>query len=167
MAGTYARDKDAVVATLLICEMAAYYKKQGMTLYDGLMALYEKYGYFREGVKSLTLKGLDGVEKIRQIMAAFRANTPKAFAGVDVVWARDYQSQVFCNLQTGEKTDSPLPVSDVMYYTLTDGSWICVRPSGTEPKLKFYIGVQGTSLDDAKAKIDALEKDIDAKVAEV
>lgn len=167
LAGTYARDKDAVVATLLICEMAAYYKKQGMTLYDGLMALYAKYGYFREGVKSLTLKGLDGVEKIRQIMAAFRANTPKTFAGVDVVWARDYQSQVFCNLQTGEKADSPLPVSDVVYYILTDGSWICVRPSGTEPKLKFYIGVQGTSLDDAKAKIDALEKDIDTKVAEV
>lgn len=167
LAGTYARDKDAVVATLLICEMAAYYKKQGMTLYDGLMALYEKYGYFREGVKSLTMKGLDGVEKIQKIMASFRAETPAAFAGVAVEWAKDYKTQVFKNLTTGEETTSPLPVSDVVYYTLADGSWICVRPSGTEPKLKFYIGVKGDSLADAQAKIDALEADIDAKVAAV
>ena len=167
LAGTYARDKDAVVATLLICEMAAYYKKQGMTLYDGLMALYEKYGYYREGVKSLTMKGLDGVEKIQKIMASFRAETPAAFAGVAVEWAKDYKTQVFKNLTTGEEMASPLPVSDVVYYTLADGSWICVRPSGTEPKLKFYIGVKGDSLADAQAKIDALEADIDAKVAAV
>ena len=147
--------------------MAAYYKKQGMTLYDGLMALYEKYGYYREGVKSLTMKGLDGVEKIQKIMASFRAETPAAFAGVAVEWAKDYKTQVFKNLTTGEETASPLPVSDVVYYTLADGSWICVRPSGTEPKLKFYIGVKGDSLADAQAKIDALEADIDAKVAAV
>ncbi len=107
LAGTYARDKDAVVATLLICEMAAYYKKQGMTLYDGLMALYEKYGYYREGVKSLTMKGLDGVEKIQKIMASFRAETPADFAGVAVEWAKDYKTQVFKNLKTGEEDHKP------------------------------------------------------------
>lgn len=167
LAGTYARDKDAVVASLLICEMAAYYKKQGMTAYDGLMQLYEKYGYYREGVKALTLKGLDGVEKIRNIMASFRSNIPTAFGGVDVVWAKDYRLGIFQNLKTGEEIKSPLPSSDVVYYTLADGSWICVRPSGTEPKLKFYIGVKGSSIADAQQKIDALEQDIDAKVAQV
>lgn len=167
LAGTYARDKDAVVASLLICEMAAYYKKQGMTAYDGLMQLYEKYGYYREGVKALTLKGLDGVEKIRNIMTSFRSNIPTAFGGVDVVWAKDYRLGIFQNLKTGEEVKSPLPSSDVVYYTLADGSWICVRPSGTEPKLKFYIGVKGSSIADAQQKIDALEQDIDAKVAQV
>lgn len=167
LAGTYARDKDAVVASLLICEMAAYYKKQGMTAYDGLMQLYEKYGYYREGVKALTLKGLDGVEKIRNIMASFRSNIPTAFGGVDVVWAKDYRLGIFQNLKTGEEVKSPLPSSDVVYYTLEDGSWICVRPSGTEPKLKFYIGVKGSSIADAQQKIDALEQDIDAKVGQV
>ncbi len=167
LAGTYARDKDAVVASMLICEMAAYYKKQGMTAYDGLMQLYEKYGYYREGVKALTLKGLDGVEKIRSIMAAFRMQTPTAFGGADVVWAKDYQSGIFQNMKTGEQVKSPLPKSDVVYYQLADGSWICVRPSGTEPKLKFYIGVKGESMADAQQKIDAIEQDIDAKVAQV
>ena len=156
-----------MVASLLICEMAAYYKKQGMTLYDGLVALYKTYGYYREDVKSLTMKGLDGVEKIQKIMASFRGEIPTDFAGVAVEWAKDYKTQVFKNLATGEETQSPLPVSDVVYYTLADGSWICVRPSGTEPKLKFYIGVKGDSLTDAQAKIDALEADIDAKVAAI
>lgn len=163
LAGTYARDKDAVVATLLICEMAAYYKKQGMTLYDGLQKLYETYGCYVEGVKAVTLQGLEGVEKIRRIMENFRANVPTAFGGIPVVWAKDYKSGVFQNLQTGETEKSPLPSSDVVYYILTDGTWVCVRPSGTEPKMKFYIGVKADTVAKAKEKIQALEQDIDKK----
>ncbi len=167
LAGTYARDKDAVVATLLICEMAAYYKEKGMTLYDGLQALYAEYGFFCEGVKSITLLGLDGVEKIKRIMASLRDNTPAAFGGKDVVEARDYKNQSFVNLQTGAALDNTLPKSDVLYYTLTDDTWICVRPSGTEPKLKFYIGVKGETMADASAKIAAVEADLDEKIAAI
>lgn len=167
LAGTYARDKDAVVATLLLCEMAAYYKKNGMTLYDGVQKLYEKYGYYLDGVKAITLKGLDGVERIQKIMASLRVTTPKAFGGKDVVWARDYKTQIFRNLKTGEEEKSPLPISDVLYYILEDGTWLCVRPSGTEPKLKFYIGVKGESLEGAKEKLSALAKDLDEKLASI
>lgn len=167
LAGTYARDKDAVVATLLLCEMAAYYKKNGMTLYDGVLKLYEKYGYYLDGVKAITLKGLDGVEIIQKIMASLRETTPKEFGGKSVVWARDYKSQIFRNLKTGEIEKSPLPISDVLYYTLEDGTWLCVRPSGTEPKLKFYIGVKGESLQGAKEKLVELEKDLDEKLASI
>ncbi|MCQ4935604.1 MULTISPECIES: phospho-sugar mutase [Anaerotignum] len=167
LAGTYARDKDAVVATLLLCEMAAYYKKNGMTLYDGVLKLYEKYGYYLDGVKAITLKGLDGVERIQKIMASLRETTPKEFGGKSVIWARDYKSQIFRNLKTGEIENSPLPISDVLYYTLEDGTWLCVRPSGTEPKLKFYIGVKGESLQGAKEKLAELEKDLDEKLASI
>ena len=167
LAGTYARDKDAVVATLLICEMAAYYKQKGMTLYDGLQKLYETYGCYQDNVKAITLKGLDGVEKIQAIMESFRKDIPKTFAGIDVVLAKDYKTQTIKNMQTGEETKSTLPPSDVVYYTLADGSWICVRPSGTEPKLKFYIGVKGDTIAEAKAKADSLEKDIDTKIEQV
>ncbi|WP_317855090.1 phospho-sugar mutase [Chakrabartyella piscis] len=167
LAGTYARDKDAVVATLLICEMAAYYKEKSMTLYDGLQALYAEHGFFCEGVKSITLLGLDGVEKIKRIMASLRDNTPATFGGKDVVEARDYKNQVFQNLQTGAALDNTLPKSDVLYYTLTDDTWICVRPSGTEPKLKFYIGVKGETMADANAKIAAVEADLDEKIAAI
>lgn len=132
LAGTYARDKDAVVATLLICEMAAYYKSKGMTLYEGLLEIYHKYGFYKEGIKSLTLKGIEGIEKIQQIMSAFRNNTPTEFAGVAVTWARDYKTKTFKNLKTGQTQEDTLPVSDVLHYTLEDGAWICVRPSGTE-----------------------------------
>lgn len=167
LAGTYARDKDAVVATLLICEMAAFYKEKGMTLYDGLQALYAEHGFFCEGVKSITLLGLDGVEKIKRIMASLRDNTPSTFGGKDVVEARDYKNQVFQNLQTGAALANELPKSDVLYYTLTDDTWICVRPSGTEPKLKFYIGVKGETMADANAKIAAVEADLDEKIAAI
>lgn len=167
LAGTYARDKDAVVATLLLCEMAAYYKKNGMTLYDGVQKLYEKYGYYLDGVKAITLKGLDGVERIQKIMNTLRETAPKAFGGKDVVWVRDYKTQVFHNLQTGAKEKSPLPISDVLYYTLEDGTWLCVRPSGTEPKLKFYIGVKGKTLQGAKEKLAEIEKDLDEKLASI
>ena len=167
LAGTYARDKDAVVATLLICEMAAYYKSKGMTLYEGLLEIYHKYGFYKEGIKSLTLKGIEGIEKIQQIMSAFRNNTPTEFAGVAVTWARDYKKKTFKNLKTGQTQEDTLPVSDVLHYTLEDGAWICVRPSGTEPKLKFYYGVRGSSIEDADAKIAALIKAVDEKLAAI
>ena len=167
LAGTYARDKDAVVASLLICEMAAYYKEKGMTLYDALLALYEKYGCYREDVMSLTLKGLDGVARIAAIMKGFRENTPEAFAGVKVASARDYKTQIFRDIMTGTETASPLPVSDVLQYILDDGAWICIRPSGTEPKLKFYFGVKADSLAAAEEKIKAMKTDIEEKVAKI
>ena len=147
--------------------MAAYYKSKGMTLYDGLLAMYQKYGFSKEGIKSLTLKGIEGLEKIQKIMATFRENTPAEFAGISVTWARDYKTKVFKNLKTGETEEDTLPVSDVLHYTLEDGTWICVRPSGTEPKLKFYYGVTGTSIADADAKIKALDEAVDKKLAEI
>ena len=167
LGGTYARDKDAVYAAVLICEMAAYYKEKGMTLYEALLALYEKYGYYREGVKSLTMKGLEGMERIALIMKTFRENTPAELGGFKVVVAKDYKTQVFKDLVTGEESGSPLPVSDVLHYTLEDGTWVCIRPSGTEPKLKFYIGVKADSLQAAQDKVDALNTDIDAKIAAI
>ncbi|KXL53968.1 phosphoglucomutase [Anaerotignum neopropionicum] len=167
LAGTYARDKDAVVSTMLLCEMAAYYKKNGLTIYQALQGLYEKYGYYLDGVKAITLKGLDGVERIQRIMASLREKTPRAFAEKAVVWAKDYKMQIFRNLQTGETQTSTLPMSDVLYYTLEDGTWLCVRPSGTEPKLKFYIGVKGESLEDAREQLAAVEKDLDEKIAAI
>lgn len=161
LAGTYARDKDAVGAAMLVCEMAAYYKNRGMTLYDGLNELYEKYGYYKESVKSVTLKGIDGAEQIQKIMAYLRANTPVELAGHRVIWKKDYKSQDFVNIATGETDKSTLPVSDVLYYNLEGGAWMCVRPSGTEPKIKFYMGVKADSLREADKKIEAITKEID------
>lgn len=164
LAGTYARDKDAVVATMLVCEMAAYYKTKGLTLYEGLMEVYKKYGFFKEGIKSLTLKGIEGVERIKYIMDTLRNNTPSEFAGIKVEWARDYQTKEFKNLLTGETEEDTLPLSNVLHYTLEDGTWICARPSGTEPKLKFYYGVKAESIEAAEAKVKALDADVDAKL---
>ncbi|WMI81339.1 phospho-sugar mutase [Anaerotignum sp. MB30-C6] len=167
LAGTHARDKDAVVATLLICEMAVFYKKKGMTLYEGVEKLYEKYGYYLDGVKAITLKGLEGVERIQKIMSTLRETNPKTFGGKAVVWAKDYKTQIFRNLQTGEEEKSTMPHSDVLYYILEDGTWLCVRPSGTEPKLKFYIGVKADDMDSAREKLAAVEKDLEEKVAAI
>ena len=167
LAGTYARDKDGVYAAVLVCEMAAYYKEKGMTLYEALLKLYEAYGYYRDGVKSMTMKGLEGMARIQRIMKTFRENTPQELGGYKVIMAKDYQTQVFRNLETGEESGSPLPVSDVLHYTLEDGTWVCIRPSGTEPKLKFYIGVKADGLQAAQDKVDALDADIEAKVAEI
>ncbi len=167
LAGTYARDKDAVVAVLLIAEMAAYYKEQGMTLYDALFALYDTYGCYREKVISVTLKGLAGTEKIGRIMASFRTAAPSHFAGIAVKTAADYSTGLKKDLQSGAEDQIDLPSSDILYYTLSDGTWICIRPSGTEPKLKFYYGVQAQNAALADEKIAALEADIDAKVKAV
>ena len=161
LSGTYARDKDAVGASMLVCEMAAYYKNKGMTLYDGLMELYNKYGFYKEGVKSVTLKGVDGAEQIQKIMEYLRNNVPSDFAGNKVIWAKDYKTGVFKNLLTGETEASTLPKSNVLYYNLDDRAWLCVRPSGTEPKIKFYMGVKADSLKKAVEKTDALVASVD------
>ena len=161
LSGTYARDKDAVGASMLVCEMAAYYKNKDMTLYDGLMELYNKYGFYKEGVKSVTLKGVDGAEQIQKIMEYLRNNVPSDFAGNKVIWAKDYRTGVFKNLLTGETEASTLPKSNVLYYNLDDRAWLCVRPSGTEPKIKFYMGVKADSLEKAVEKTDALVASVD------
>ena len=151
LAGTYARDKDGVVATLLACEAAAFYKNQGLSLYGALQKLYEKYGYYAESIESITLKGVEGVENIKKIMAALRQNPPTSLAGTKVTEARDY-------LQGPAVTG--LPVSDVLYYVTDDNSWACVRPSGTEPKIKIYFGTKCDSKADADAKLAQLAKDM-------
>ena len=146
---------------MLVCEMAAYYKNKGMTLYDGLMELYNKYGFYKEGVKSVTLKGVDGAEQIQKIMEYLRNNVPSDFAGNKVIWAKDYKTGVFKNLLTGETEASTLPKSNVLYYNLDDRAWLCVRPSGTEPKIKFYMGVKADSFEKAVEKTDALVASVD------
>lgn len=167
LSGTYARDKDAVGAAMLVCEMAAYYKNRGMTLYDALEELYKKYGFYKEGVKSVTLKGIDGAEKIGRIMAYLRENSPAEIAGSKVLVKKDYKSGVFTDMATGETSKSPLPVSDVLYYNLEDKAWLCVRPSGTEPKIKFYMGVKAVSENAAAEKVEAMEKAVDDILSKV
>ena len=156
--GTHARDKDAIVSTMGVCELAAFYKSKGMTLYDALIALYEKYGYYKESLESITLKGIEGVEKIQHILSTLRKNPPTEVNGVSVVEARDYSSGVIQDLITGQTKSTGLPESNVLYYVLEDGSWLCLRPSGTEPKIKFYFGVKGNSLELAEEKMNNFVK---------
>jgi phosphoglucomutase len=162
--GTHARDKDAIVATMALCEAAAYYKTKNMTLWDAMIAMYEKYGYYKDGVQSITLKGIEGLAKIQEILNTLRNNTPTEIAGYKVLSVRDYKLNTIRNMETGEVTETGLPQSNVLYYDLPDGAWLCVRPSGTEPKVKFYYGVKGTSLEDADAKSEALGKEILAMI---
>ncbi len=157
LAGTYARDKDACVAVMMLCEVAAYYKLQGKTLWDAMVDMYEKYGYYKEGLATLTLKGIDGAQKIQEMMNGFRSNPPKEMGGFKVLAARDYKADKRTDLITGEETSTGLPESNVLYYELEDNAWCCVRPSGTEPKIKFYFGVKGSSLEDAQKKLDAVK----------
>lgn len=156
LSGTYARDKDAVVATLLICEAAAYYKTQGMSLYDGLQEIYKKYGYYKETTQSITLKGIDGIANMKKIMSGLRNNPPDKVNGQDVLEFRDYNAQKTTDLKTGKTSSTGLPVSDVLYFVLSDESWFCVRPSGTEPKIKVYFGVKGETQQGADSKLSAL-----------
>lgn len=150
--GTHARDKDAIVATMALCEAAAYYKTQGKTLWDAMVDMYEKYGYYKDDIQSITLKGIEGLQKIQEILETLRKNPPTEFGGYKVLKARDYQADTIKDLASGEVTSTGLPVSNVLYYDLTDDAWLCVRPSGTEPKVKFYYGIKGTSLKDADEK---------------
>lgn len=150
--GTHARDKDAIVATMALCEAAAYYKQKGMTLWDAMLEMYERYGYYKDDVKSITLKGIEGLGKIQKIMDGLRNNTPEAIGPYKVLEARDYKQNTKKDMQTGEVTATGLPTSNVLYYDLPDHAWLCVRPSGTEPKIKLYYGVKGISLKDAEEK---------------
>ncbi len=158
LAGTYARDKDACVAVMMLCEVASWYKKQGKTLWDAMLAMYEKYGYFKEGLETITLKGMDGAQQIQQMMAEAREHLPQQIGDAKVLAVRDYKTDVRYDMTDGSKSETGLPTSNVLYYELEDHSWCCVRPSGTEPKIKFYFGVKGTSLSDAEAKLDSLQK---------
>lgn len=148
--GTHARDKDAIVATMALCEAAAYYKSKDMTLWDAMIELYDKYGYHIDDIQTLTLKGIDGLEQIQKIMTQLKNNTPKEIAGRKVLWARNYDNDTSTNMITKAVLPTGLPKSNVVYYDLEGDAWLCVRPSGTEPKIKFYYGVVGTSIENAK-----------------
>ena len=162
--GTHARDKDAIVATMALCEAAAYYKTKGMTLWDALVELYDRYGYYKDDVQAVTMKGIEGLEKIQQIMNTLRTNPPTQVGEYKVLSARDYKLDTIKDLTTGEVKPTGLPSSNVLYYDLSDNAWLCVRPSGTEPKVKFYYGIVGTSLEDANAKSAALGKEVLAMI---
>ena len=147
--GTYARDKDAIVATMALCEAAAYYKTLGKTLWDAMIDMYEKYGYYKDDIQSITLKGIEGLEKIQNILETLRKEPPAEIGGYGVQRARDYKAGMIKDLRTGETSDTGLPASNVLYYELENDAWVCVRPSGTEPKVKFYYGIKGNSLENA------------------
>lgn len=157
LAGTYARDKDACVAVMMLCEVASWYKKKNMTLWDAMLAMYQKYGFYREGLETITLKGMDGARKIQEMMDNARQNPPKELASYRVMAVRDYKADTRTSLLTGEVEPTGLPASNVLYYELENHAWCCIRPSGTEPKIKFYFGVKGTDLDDAEQKLTELK----------
>lgn len=156
LVGTHARDKDAVVAVMALCEAAAYYKTQGITLWDQMLNIYNKYGYYKEDLFTMTFKGADGAKKMQDMMDAYRKNTPKQVGAYKVLRLRDYKNDVITDLATGETIPTGLPKSNVLYFELENDAWFCVRPSGTEPKIKFYAGIKGTSLEDSAKKLDEL-----------
>ena len=156
LVGTHARDKDAVVAVMALCEAAAYYKTQGITLWDQMLNIYNKYGYYKEDLFTMTFKGADGAKKMQDMMDAYRKNTPKQVGAYKVLRLRDYKNDVITDLATGETVPTGLPKSNVLYFELENDAWFCVRPSGTEPKIKFYAGIKGNSLDDSAKKLDEL-----------
>lgn len=161
--GTHARDKDAIVATMALCEAAAYYKTKNMTLWDAMIDMYERYGYYKDDIKSVTLKGIEGLDKIQSILNTLRNNPPEAFGEYQVTSFRDYKKATIMDTATGEVKPTGLPISNVLYFDMTDDAWLCVRPSGTEPKVKFYYGVKGTSLEDAdkrSARLGSLVMDM-------
>ena len=162
LAGTHARDKDAIVAVMCLCEVAAYCKKHGKTLWDMMLDTYEKYGYYKESQYTITLKGIDGSRQIAEIMDKLRKNPPKAFGGLSVLKFRDYETDRAVDMVTGEEGKTGLPKSNVLYFELPDDAWCCARPSGTEPKIKFYMGVKGASLEDAQNKLAQLTEDVKA-----
>lgn len=160
LVGTYARDKDACVAVMMLCEVASWCKKHGKTLWDAMLDMYEKYGFYREGLETKTLKGIDGAAQIQTLMRESRENPPKELGGHKVLAVRDYKDDTRKDMATGEVTATGLPSSNVLYYELADQAWCCVRPSGTEPKIKYYFGVKGESLEDAERKLEALKNDL-------
>lgn len=157
LVGTHARDKDAVTAVMLLCEAAAYYKKKGLTLWDQMIKMYEKYGFYKEEITTITLKGADGAEEMKQLLENIRSNPPKQLGNFKVTSVRDYKTGIIKDTKTEKETETRLPKSNVLYYDLEDDAWCCVRPSGTEPKVKFYMGVKGKSIKDAEEKIKNLK----------
>ncbi|MBQ9590266.1 MAG: phospho-sugar mutase [Butyrivibrio sp.] len=151
LAGTHARDKDAIVAVMMLCELAAFYKKQGKSVWDAMIDMYEKYGYYKEGQYSITMKGKEGAEQIAALMDKLRSNPPKKFGKWTVEEFRDYKTGKTVDMATGKEGETGLPTSNVLYFALDDDAWCCARPSGTEPKIKFYMGVKGKNLEDAAA----------------
>ena len=167
LAGTHARDKDASVAVMCLCEVAAFCKVNGITLWDQMVKLYEKYGFFKEGLHTVTMKGVTGAEKISAIMTHLRENPPKELSGLKVLQVRDYQTGKILVTESGQELPTGLPKSNVLYFDLENDSWCCARPSGTEPKIKFYMGVKGDSLKDSEEKLSALTKDMLAALPEL
>ena len=157
LVGTHARDKDAITAVMMLCEAAAYYKKHDLTLWDQMIKIYEKYGFYKEGISTITLKGADGAQKIQELMNKIRNNPPKKLGDYKVLSFRDYKTGKIIDYSTGKESETGLPTSNVLYYDLDDNSWCCVRPSGTEPKVKFYMGVKGKSMEDAEKKLNNLK----------
>ncbi len=157
LVGTHARDKDAITAVMMLCEAAAYYKKHGLTLWDQMIKIYEKYGFYKEGISTITLKGADGAQKIQELMNRIRNNPPKKLGNYKVLNFRDYKTGKIIDYKTGKESETGLPTSNVLYYDLEDNGWCCVRPSGTEPKVKFYMGVKGKSMEDAEKKLNNLK----------
>ena len=166
LAGTHARDKDAVVAVMCLCEAAAWYKKQGITLWDQMINLYKQFGYYKESQYAITLKGIDGSRQIAEILDRLISNPPKEFGDLRVTTLRDYESGKVTDMASGAQSDTGLPKSNVLYFDLTNDSWCCARPSGTEPKIKFYMGVKGNSLEDAQEKVNALTAVLKEKLDE-
>lgn len=162
--GTYARDKDAVVAAMALCEAACYYKDKGMTLWDAMLSLYEKYGYYLEDTVSLTMKGASGIEKIQSIMQGLRAKELRQIGRYRVLNMRDYKTDSLIDYENNTKSNTGLPISDVIYYELENNSWVCVRPSGTEPKLKLYIGAGGKNEIEANDNMEHLKTAIKAVI---
>ena len=160
LVGTHARDKDAITAVMMLCEAAAYYKTKGLSLWDQMIEIYKKYGYYKEGISTITLKGADGAEKIKELMDTIRNNPPKTLGGYKVTKVRDYKTGIIVDTKTKKESETGLPKSNVLYYDLEDNAWCCVRPSGTEPKVKFYMGVKGNSIKESEAKLEALRKDM-------
>ncbi|MCR5830252.1 MAG: phospho-sugar mutase [Lachnospiraceae bacterium] len=158
--GTHARDKDAVVAVMGLCEAASYYRTKGMTLYDKMLDMYEKYGYYMEGAVSVTMKGVDGAEKIKAILNGLREKPLSSLADTKVIESRDYLNNICVNTASGEKKPTGLPKSNVLYYVLENDQWCCVRPSGTEPKIKFYFGIRGKNMEDAKVLYEKFDREI-------
>jgi phosphoglucomutase len=164
LAGTFVRDKDGVMSTMLICEMAAFYKKQGKTLYDALVALYEEFGYYKEALVSRTLKGIDGMKQMQAIMQAWRERPPVDLDGQRVAVRRDYLARVAVHEESGREEPLTLPKENVLHYTMQDGSWVCLRPSGTEPKIKVYFSVRGETGAEAELKLSKLMEAVLARV---
>ena len=157
--GTHSRDKDAIASAMILCEAAAYYKSQGISLYEQMDNIYKKYGYFKEKTVSVTLKGIEGMEKIKDIMEGYRKNPPKAIGDYRVLRYRDYLAETITDNKSGKVMPTGLIKADVLYYEMNDDAWCAIRPSGTEPKIKFYFGVRGISRDDAEDKLSCLMND--------